>query len=120
RAVKRQGVPSCEADLRQYLEHKRTLFPAEITKLVAALNRFASSILREGFQTAITQLQLNVDNRHDRPFIEVSDELIERHLQVVKQEDRELLGKSLFEAYVYLAGPEHVFEPASKTRLVPF
>jgi len=118
--VKRKGVASREEDLRRYLEHKRTLFPPEITQVIAAVNRFASSILREGFRTAITQLQLDKDKQSDRPFIEVSNEIVEHHLRVVKQEDRELLGKSLFEAYVYLAGPQHVFEPASKTRIVPF
>jgi hypothetical protein len=118
--VKKQGVASHEADLRRYLEHKRTLFPPEITQIIAAVNRFASSILREGLQTAITQLQVNIDKRSDRPSIEVLHEIIEHHLKVVKQEDRELVGKSLLEAYVYLAGPQHVFEPASKTRIVPF
>ena len=118
--LKRRGVASREEDLRRYLEHKRSLFPPEITQVVAAVNTFASSILREGLQTAITQLQVNIDNRPDRPFIEVSNEIIEHHLQLVKPEDRELVGKSLFEAYVYLAGPQHVFEPANKTRIVSF
>jgi hypothetical protein len=32
--------------------------------------------------------------------------------------DRDLVGKSLFEAYIYFAGTEYAFEPATKTRFM--
>jgi hypothetical protein len=118
--VKREEDARREADLRRYLGNRITLLPPELPKVVAAITGFASSVLREGFQDALTQLQSNIDNRPDRTFIELCDEIIEYHLQAVKQENRELVGKSLFEAYVYLAGPEYVFEPASKTRILTF
>jgi hypothetical protein len=35
---------------------------------------------------------------------------------MLRASERELIGKSLFEAYIHLAGPQHVFKPATTTR----
>ena len=118
--MKRPGVGGLAADLRRYLEHKNSLFSPEISEVIADVNRLTSSILSDGFQTAIAQLQNAAGLGQNRPFIEVCDSIIEHHLRIIKEGDREIIGKSLFEAYIYLAGAEHVFEPANKTRVLSF
>lgn len=119
--VKAPAVARLEADLRQHLQHKSTLISPEITHVVADVNRFTSTILRNSFRMALGELLTSSNNskvRLDRPFIEVCDVIIEQHVRNVKEADRELVSKSLFEAYIYFAGAQHVFEPATKTRLI--
>jgi hypothetical protein len=106
-----------EQELRRYLQGRDTLFPPAIHEVIADVNTFISAILLNGFQAALTQIQTDVEPRADRPFVEVCHEIIEHHLRFVKGPEREVTGKSLFEAYTHFAGPEHAFESASKTNL---
>src|SRR5207253_243987 len=69
--VKRPGVGSLAAHLRPYLQDKRSLFLPEISEIIADVNRFTSSILSDGLQTAISHLENNAGLPPDRPFIEV-------------------------------------------------
>jgi hypothetical protein len=116
--VKPPAIPHLEADLRRYLQGKKTLFDPEIHKLVSEINKFTRAILRDGFEKAVAQLRLGVKLASDRPFIEVCDAIIDHHTRALKKTETELVGKSLFEAYIYAAGSEHAFESASKTQIV--
>ena len=109
------------ADLRRYLEHKQTLFSPELSIALADVNTLTASILKQGWATTIAELQSHANVRSAAPFIETCDAIIEHHLRIIKEEkDRELIRKSLFEAYVYLGGAEHVFEPPNEARILSF
>jgi hypothetical protein len=54
--------------------------------------------------------------RPDRPFVEVAEALVDHQIRFVRQTDREMVQKSLLEAYTHIAGPRCVFEPTKKTR----
>src|SRR5262249_211860 len=43
--------------------------------------------------------------------------IVEHHLRLAKPADREVIRKSLLEAYIHAAGPEYVFERPAKTHL---
>jgi hypothetical protein len=116
--LKAQRALTLEADLRRSLQHRSILIPSEIDTVVADVNRFTATILSRGFRIAVNQLPIAPPVRLDRPFLEVCDAIVEYHLAPIKEEDRDLVGKSLFEAYIYFAGTQHVFEPGSKTRLM--
>jgi hypothetical protein len=85
---------------------------------IAEVNRFTSAVLRNGFRTAVTELLLGVSVRFDRPFVDVCNAIIDCQLTTLEPAHREIVGKSLFEAYVYFAGTEYAFEPATKTRFM--
>lgn len=111
------NAPENEQDLRRYLQGRNRLFPPAIHEVIGDVNGFISAVLRDDFQAALTDLLKDVRPRPDRPFVEVCHEIIEHHLRFVEGPEREVIGKSLFEAYTHFAGPQRVFEPASKTRL---
>jgi hypothetical protein len=77
-----------------------------------------SALLRNGFRTAVTQLLTGVNVRFNGPFIEVCNAIIDCQLVAMEPAQRELVGKSLFETYIYFAGTEYAFEPATKTRFM--
>jgi hypothetical protein len=116
--MKAQGAVSLALDLRRYLNHRSTLFNPEMNAVVAEVNGFMSAVLRSGFRTAVTELLFGVDVRFDRPFIEVCNAIIDRQVRPLEPAHRDLVGKSLFEAYIYFAGTEYAFEPATKTRFM--
>ena len=116
--MKVPGGARVETDLRHYLQNRSTLISPEINHVVADVNRFTSAVATEGFHKALAEIGIDLELRADRPFIEICDAMIEHHVRFVPEAERQLVAKSLFEAYVYFAGPQHVFEPASRTRLI--
>ena len=116
--MKTPEVAQIQADLQKYLRGKGALFSPGIEKVIAHVGRFTSDILQSGFQTAFEQLGSTADARADRPFIEVCDAIVEQHVRFLNKRDRELMAKSLLEAYIYAAGTEHAFEPLARTRMV--
>ncbi len=48
----------------------------------------------------------------------MADAIVEHHTRLVQGPDREIIRKSLLEAYIHAAGPQYVFGLAGKTRLV--
>jgi hypothetical protein len=117
--VKPRAIPHLEADLRGYLQGQTKLFAPEIQKLVVEINKFTSGVLREGFDSATVQLGIGIKSASERPFIEVCDAIIDHLTRFLEKTDRELVGKSLFEAYIYAAGSEHAFDATGKTKIVP-
>lgn len=116
--LKRPGAARPElADLQTYLQGKIIRFAPGLEKVIAEINNFTSAILQSGLQAALASLGVDI-RAAGRPFIEVCDAIVEYNIRVLNDTDRELVGKSLFEAYMYAAGSEHAFEPASRTQLV--
>jgi len=84
---------------------------------VADVTAFISAIVKDGFQKAFAQLPNFFEGLSGRPFIEVAQVIVEHHLRLVKKPEREIVRKSLLEAYTHAAGPRYVFELPGKTRL---
>jgi hypothetical protein len=53
----------------------------------------------------------------DRPFVQIADVIVEHHIRLVQGPDRDIVRKSLLEAYIHAAGPQDAFDPVGKTRL---
>ena len=109
---------SIKADLQQYLRKKRTLFSPAFGKVVADVSLFTSTIVRDGFEIAFAQSPAHANVQPGRPFIEVAEAIVEHHLRFVREPERDIIRKSLLEAYTHVAGPQHILEPLGKTRLV--
>ena len=112
------GGSRVEEDLRRYLQNRTTLIALEINHVVADLNRLTSAVAKEGFEQALADIGIDLAARRDRPFVEICDLIIDHHVRFVPETERQLVAKSLFEAYVYFAGPQHVFEPPTQTRFI--
>jgi hypothetical protein len=107
-----------ELQLRMHLRHRTMLIPSEVDEVLLGVNQFTAAIIQNGFRTAVTQVLGSAKVRLDRPFIEVCDGIVEHHLRTIEEEAlRNLLSKSLFEAYLYFAGTQYAFDPPGKTRL---
>ena len=109
------GSTSFQAELRRYVHNKSVLFSPQITCVVADVVGFASAGLREGFRTALNRLTADAKVWPTRTFIEFCEAIVEHHTRDVRPAEQELIGKSLFEAYIHFAGPQHAFEPPHKT-----
>src|SRR5688572_11021011 len=105
-------------ELRQYVQHKNSLFSQQVIEVAADLVRFTSVTFQEGFRGALTKLTTDIRVLPKQPFIQVCEAIVEHHLRSVAVAERDLIGKSIFEAYVNFAGPQHVFERTSKTRFM--
>ena len=110
------GFTSFQAELRRYLHNKSVLFSPQINGVVADLVEFASAGLRDGFRTALNRLTTDAKVWPTRTFIEFCEAIVEHHTRDVRPAEQELIGKSLFEAYIHFAGPQHAFEHVSRTR----
>ena len=108
-------LASIKADLSQYLRKGNTLLSPDLCAVIVDINAFVSAIISEGFESSVTQLPNFVAGLSDRPFLEVSDSIVDYHLRFVHESERDILRKSLLEAYIYTAGPRYVFKPASQT-----
>jgi hypothetical protein len=109
---------SVEADLHFYLRDKRGINLPTFSVVVADVLAFTSSVNRSGFRIAFTEL-LRCDGRiADRSFIEAADLLVDYHLRLANKSSRDLVRKSVLEAYFHAAGPQNVFEPPVKTQFV--
>jgi hypothetical protein len=116
--VSAPGTSHLEADLRHYLQGKIALFSPQISEVIADVIRFTSAVLRDGFRLALAQLPSDVTVQTTRPFIQVCEAIVEHHVRMVEATERDLVGKALFEAYIHLAGPQHVFRPVTTTRFM--
>ena len=110
------GFTSFQAELRRYLHNKSVLFSPQINGVVADVVEFASAGLRDGFRTALNRLTTDAKVWPTRTFIEFCEAIVEHHTRDVRPAEQELIGKSLFEAYIHFAGPQHAFEHVSRTR----
>ena len=109
---------SIKADLRQYLRKKPAFISPEFSKVVADVSLFTSAIVRDGFEIAFAQSAAHANVQPGLPFIEVAEAIAEHHLRFVREPERDIVRKSLLEAYTHVAGPQYILEPLSKTRLV--
>jgi hypothetical protein len=107
-----------EDDLRHYLQNRSTIISPEISHVITDIVRFISVAISEGFNKALAEMSVEPDSATTVPFIDICDALIEHHIRFVRDPEQQLVGKSLFEAYVYFAGPRHVFDPVGKTMLI--
>jgi hypothetical protein len=113
-------LASIKADLSQYL-HKGNALPLtspELSAVVSDLNAFASSVLDEGLETALLEIPNVPEGLSEKPFLEVAEVIVNHHLRLVRELDRDILRKSLLEAYIQIAGPRSVFKPSLQTGLV--
>src|SRR5438093_314643 len=107
-----------KSDLQPYFRRIHALFSPEFSTVVADVSLFISQTVRDGFETAFAQLPVHGKVKSGGPFIEVAEAIVECHLRFVRQSERDIVRKSLLEAYTQFAGPQYILEPVSKTRLV--
>jgi len=113
-------LANIKADLSQYL-HKGNALPLtspELSAVVSDLNNFAGSVLADGLEIALLQIPNVAEGLPERPFLEVAEVIVNHHLRLVRELDRDILRKSLLEAYIQIAGPRSVFKPSLQTGLV--
>jgi len=111
-------VASIKADLQKHFGKRCGLISPEFSKVVADVSLFTSAIGRDGLQTAIAQLGDRANVEPGRPFIEVAETIVQHHLRFIREPERNIVRKSLLEAYTHVAGPQYILEPFSKTFLV--
>jgi hypothetical protein len=111
------GAARVEEDLRHYLQERQEVIPIEINNVVSDMTRFVSASASRGLEMALAELPID-EKSLDRPFIETCYALVDHHVRFVTGEERTLAWKSLYETYVYFAGPEHILEATGKTKLV--
>lgn len=104
-----------KSDLSQYLRKGNNLSSPELRAVIADIGAFASLAIRVGFEKALTQLPNFVEGLTERLFLEVADFIVEHHLRFVHVADRDVLRKSLLEAYIHMAGPRQVFRRSTQT-----
>ena len=109
---------SIKADLQQYLRKKQTLISPEFSKVIADVSLFTSAIGRDGLETAFAQSAAYANVQPDRPVIEVAEAIVDHHLRFVREPERDIVRKSLFEVYIHVAGPQYILEPLNKTRFI--
>jgi hypothetical protein len=116
--VKGYDEASIRTDLQEYLGRKSGLISPELSQVVADINSFTSALSRDGLQRALSQSAAfgNVDA--GRPFIEVAETIVRHQIRFIREPERDIVRKSLFEAYTHAAGPQYILEPFSKTLLV--
>jgi len=112
-------LASIKADLPRYLRERNAHISSEFCAVVVDTNDFISTVICDGFEAAIAQLPNFVVGLCDRPFIEVCAVIAAHHLRFVEvKPEREVVRKSLFEAYFHAAGPGNVFKPPLETGFV--
>ena len=107
-----------KADLYQYLRNRHVLVSAEFIEVLQDVTDLTTAIVRDGFRDAIARLPNFVPGLADRPFIEIAHIIVEYHTRLVQEAERDVVRKSLLEAYIHAAGPQNAFGPVGKTRLV--
>src|SRR5262249_47014214 len=91
----------------------------EFCAVVSDANDFISVVIHNGFEAAAAQLPNAVEALCQRPFIEVCAVIAGHHLRFVDAKpERDVVRKSLFEAYFHAAGPGNVFKPPLETGFV--
>ena len=109
---------SIRADLHRYLGKLNTLISPEFSIVVEDVSAFASSVVHDGFDSALAQLPNFNTNLSTRPFLEIADVIADYHVRFLQGAERELARKSLVEAYIQAAGPRNALRPLAKTRLL--
>lgn len=104
-----------KSDLSQYLRKWNALRSPEIRAVVADVSAFASLAIRMGIEKALAQLPNFIEGMTDRLFLDVADFIVEHHLRLVHEADRDVVRKSLLEAYIHAAGPRQVFKRPAQT-----
>jgi hypothetical protein len=111
-------LANIKADLHHYLRKTKIVLSPEFSTVVADLGTFTSAIIRDGFEKALTEILKFSDGLSGRSFIELADIISEHHLRLFQGPEREIVKKSLVEAYIHAAGPQYVFGPTRQTRLL--
>ena len=117
-------LASIKADLSQYLRRGNTLLSADLCAVIVDVSSFVSHIVNEGLEPALNQLPYFVTGLAARPFLEVADSIVDYHLRSAHGPERDILRKSLLEAYIFaalnrpVARPRYALKPASQTTLV--
>jgi hypothetical protein len=117
RNVRELELENVRSDLYYYLRTKNDLFSSEFGKVVADAATFTEAVARHGVEV-VFGLAAHANVQPDRPFMEVAEALVDHQIRFVRQRDRDLVRKSMLEAYIYIAGPRYVLEPVRKTRFV--
>jgi len=118
RSVVAPQIASIKTDLYQFLGKTGVLVCAEFAVVIEGVALFTSAIVRDGLPKAIAGLPGLTRDILSRPFIEVADTIAEHHVRFVQSPEREIIRKSILEAYIHAGGPEAVFGPTGKSRLV--
>lgn len=105
------------ADLQRYLGERESLISPRFSRVLTDVSAFTSLIVRDGFEKTLEQLPNFKQGTCERPLIEVAEVIIEHHLRFAEGAERDMMRKSLLEAYIHAAGPRYVFDPPNKTRL---
>jgi len=111
-------VASIKADLSRYLSEREVLVSAEFGAVVEDIALFTAAIIRDGIAKAFAQLPGFTADFLERPFIEVADVIAEHHVRFMQGAERDIVRKSVLEAYIHAGGTSAVFGPTGKTRLV--
>jgi hypothetical protein len=109
---------SLEADLYSYLRKKNRIISAGFSAVIGDVIQFTSMVIERGLTNALGEITPNGRELADESFIKVADLVAEHHLRLIAEPDREIVRKSLLEAYFHAAGPQRVFEPAAKTHFL--
>ena len=109
---------SIRADLQEYLGRQRGLISPEFSQVAADISLFTSAISRCGLQIALSQSAAFRNVNPGSPFIEVAETIVGHHIRFIREPERDIVRKSLLEAYTHAAGPQYILEPFSKTLLV--
>ena len=96
---------SIRADLQEYLGKQRGLISPEFSQVAADISLFTSAISRCGLQIALSQSAAFRDVDPGGPFIEVADTIVRHHIRFIREPERDIVRKSLLEAYTHAAGP---------------
>jgi hypothetical protein len=117
-AVVALPVASIKSDLPQYLQNKPVLIPATFGAVLEDVAFFTAAIVQDGLAKAFARLPGFTPDFLQRPFIAVADIIAEHHVRFIQGAEREIIRKSVLEAYIHAGGPRAVFGPTGKTRLV--
>ena len=111
-------LATIKADLHRYLSNRKSLLSLEFNAVVEDVAAFTSAVICEGFDRALAALPNFFQELLGRPFIEVADVIAEHHLRFAQTSERDVVRKSLLEAYIHAAGPQYVFRPPDQKRIL--
>ena len=111
-------VASIKTDLFQYLRERNTLVSTDFAAVIEDVALLTAAIIKDGPVKAFVRLPAFTPDFLDRPFIEVADVIAEHHVRFIQGAEREVVRKSVLEAYIHAGGPQAVFGPTGKTRLL--
>jgi hypothetical protein len=104
--------------LLQQLHNRPVLIPTIFATVIEDVAFFTTAIVEDGLAKAFASLPGFTPDFLERPFIAVADLIAEHHVRFIQGAEREIIRKSVLEAYIHAGGPQAVFGPTGKTRLV--